>query len=190
LILFLLGHQELTPEEAAAFWQLGLLDAEGVKQIAMTWLENGAASYQVAALAAEPDPNYFPCSKLFIQSLSDMGVAELPSEACAVKIAMIYFLQKIVDRSVDPFEGMNEIIRHLYYDGYKLFDKRDPRIEKPPKSDNSEYAGQGLGIELLYGLYCSTDDYDNITALQEKVIAEEIIENAEYALNRYYQLNV
>jgi len=187
---FLLSSYSLSPKEAAAFWRLRLLDSVGAKAVAMNWLEGGASSLNVAALAGELDENFFYVSDLFEKVLADMGVAKRLSARDAVIISMRFLLHLIAEQKIGPFEGMREIINHFDHSDYKIFDEWDPRIKNPPRSKSNRYAGQDVGIEYLLGIYYSQDDYENITSTDIDKIKSGIVEESKEVLKRYDALSL
>ncbi len=186
----LLPTHDLDPQVAAAFWKLKLLSTHAIKEIAMHWLEGGAESLEVAALAGDRDGNFFECSKLFERCLSEMGARNSVSEKNSIIIAMRFLLGQIKEEKIDPFIGVGFIISEFNHEKYKLFQERDPRILKPASCNSGRYAGQDVGIEYLLGMYYSQDDYENITQQNIREIKKALVEESGIVLTRYNLLKL
>ncbi|HYD88530.1 MAG TPA: hypothetical protein VEA80_13725 [Vitreimonas sp.] len=168
----------LTPAQAAAFWRLGLLNGDDISRLAMTWLEAGSASVNVAVLASEPRTTLWEHGALFEAALAELGAEPMMGKQQAAWHTIRSLLGAIVVGDLDPLDGAHDII-DLQRAGFGLF---------PPRNlagDGRPYAGEELGIERLLGLYYELDDID----LPEKRAVEakrELREEAGRVLEQYY----
>lgn len=155
----------LSPEQAAAFWQLNALDGEDVSRLTMQWLEEGAESPTVAGLAGQPNLTLSDCREAFEKSLRELGAGLLLSEREAAWRYIQTLLIAVRERASAPLDAAHDIVG-LQRDGIDLF---------PPQNltpDGKGYAGEELGIEMILGLYWALEDVDHSDAVVAEMTAE------------------
>jgi len=133
-------------QQLAAF-VLKILRHEEIPNIAVQALVEGFDSNSLRILASytSVDYNFFEIQDLLKKIMLELNI-QLPTKTEASKILISFYIDEIIEKKIDPFVGVENIIKDIYY-----------------KSDmiNEKYVGDCLGIEKLYGLY---DDYNEFTS--------------------------
>lgn len=169
---------DLTPQEAFAFWRLSLLTVDDVTALAMRWLEANLYTPQIAFISGQHNLTLSDLGKDFEVSLKTLTKTANLSKKVAVKFVVEYYLRKISRGIIDPFEGARGIINDIYIGNCEaLFPK-------------SNYAASELGIEKLYGLYYTLDDFSSVNRELKKEVGKEIRLEAKKVLIRYQELEV
>lgn len=135
-----------------ALYKLELIGSENIPQLAITALDQGydSSSLRILAGLIPNIDNSWEINDYFKKSLIELGIEELSSgQSCLVLIR--YYLQQIIDGTITPFDGLEKIIKKIYYNSefqsYKM------------EVVNKEYKHNYLGIEVFYGLYYQYDDH-------------------------------
>ena len=157
----------LTPHQAAAFWQLKLLNADDVEKLAMSWLEAGFEAPELAIIAGTQSPTLREIGEDFVAALSALTGRDQLSNNEAGRIALAFYLEEMISGRMNAFDASREILK-LQHLEIKLFKK-------------TEYAGSELGIEMLLGTYYSIDDID---CPSQETIEKELISEAKKVLVR------
>jgi hypothetical protein len=134
----------LTPHQASSFYALELLSSSRLPELATSWLADGLDSPALRVLAGERDAPMSDLAPLFESALEELGVP-FPERYEATLQVLRFWLERIVDESIDPMAGMQRIDRDLGDAARELFPDR-------------VYLGEGLGIERLYTWYRELED--------------------------------
>jgi hypothetical protein len=151
----------MTVDQSIAAYVLGRVLRSDLPQIATQMLEEGYDAPDLAVLAGTT-PQERPLAEfeeLWHRGLRHLG-KPLPSEAGAGRILRNYYASLVSSGSMPPRNGAAEIIRLAG----QLSDVLPDR----------EYAGDGLGVAKLLGLYYSHDDVPYGDDKSHREIDEEL----------------
>lgn len=113
------------------FWQqvsaynLGLLNATDLPDVAMSGIEEGLDSESLRILAGkQPGNNPFELSHYYTAALKELGMDE-PDRRSAMFNVIGFYAQQIASRQVDPYPGfalIGDLFRKtaFYYDAFDL----------------------------------------------------------------------
>lgn len=166
---------DLTPTEAAAFWRLNLLNSDDLSRLSMRWIELGLQSDNVGALAAERVLTVREHGPWFEKALGELGADAPASDEAAAWIVIRALLRAIVDGAVAPLAGASDVIHGIPY-GTALFPLRNLA------GDGKAFVGEELGIEKLWGLYYSHDEW----GVDQDELARDIRLEAKRVLDEFY----
>ncbi len=195
-----------TPAELAAFFVLDQYTIGDIQAATKSLLENGYDGEYIASVIFDLPSQFNSTEACFEQALLETGLPRLPNIEESIWLAVRYFLSKIVH---DPEQAMDYLcnIINLERDWGKteLFQRPDcdayfAKMKEKFEHAGSKYVAQEWGIEKLYGLYYSLDDYhynsdkeklsyedwiEKIKSLQK----EKVIEEAKIVLDRFYTVS-
>lgn len=143
----------LSPEQAAAFWRLGVLTGDDISRLAMQWLEEGVDSLAVAALAGESNATMRDHGEAFERCLRELGVHATLSEREAAWLYIRTLLIAVRVGAAAPLDATHDILE-MNSRGIGIFPVRNLA------PDGKAYAGEELGVEGMLGLYWVFDDSD------------------------------
>jgi hypothetical protein len=138
-------------KEHLANYVLGRYGYSDLIQVAIAGLLDGYESTHLAILAGENEKsfNVHDLNRYFELALNELNI-KLPSSQQAAKTMVAYWITQIFNGDVFPIEGIRHIIYDVYHSG--RLDLKD-----------SQYAGDALDIECLYGLYYAYDDLNEFS---------------------------
>jgi hypothetical protein len=143
----------LSPEQAAAFWRLEMLTGDDISRLAMQWLEEGADSLAVAALAGETGATVRDHGEAFERCLRELGAAAPLSEREAAWRYIQTLLIAVREGAAAPIDATHDVLT-MDRKGIAIFPARNLAW------GGTQYAGEELGIESMLGLYWTLDDAD------------------------------
>ncbi len=157
--------RDANPAEFSAFYELGQFITGDVEAVAKMFLKQGYDGEHIAAIAFDighPDMDDEEC---FGRALLDTGLPRLPSKKESLWLAVRYYLNKIIEFPDTAIQTLSKIINlDNGFRAVELFNRPDcdecfAEQKKKYKYAASEFAGQAWGIEKLYGIYYSSDDW-------------------------------
>lgn len=162
--------------------EFGLGQIESFPDLAAQALDDGFDSPSLCTLAGL---SLVPTDNEEIRSYLRLALQELriewPSKEKSALILLHYFIDQIIDGSIEPHEGIHTIIWNIYHQMDWC------------ESDN-HYAGDSIHIERLYGLCDTYDDLSEATVRWDKhktndelkmLIQQEIRAEAEVYKDKY-----
>lgn len=158
-------------EFIAGLWNYVLenLRTDELPNIALKALEEGYDTPSLRILAGLGN-DVWEIKEYLKLTLKEMNI-ELPNKSYAGLMLIKYYIQQIVDRNIDPIEGVEKII-------YDVLRKTDFYLGKDKK-----YAYDYIGFQHLYGLYYDYDDMTNpLVAVSDRYRKKRIIEITEEIL--------
>jgi hypothetical protein len=142
----------LSPDQAAAFWRLGMLTGDDISRLAMQWLEEGRESAGLAGLAGQSDLTLRDDGASFERCLRELGTGRPLSEREAAWRYIQTLLIAAREGAIAPLDATHDILE-IDRKGIGIFPPRNLAEGKP-------YAGEELGVEQMLGLYWVFDDVD------------------------------
>jgi hypothetical protein len=135
----------MTLDQNLAAFALGRVLTSDLPRVAEHALQDGHDSVDLAVLAGSGSGERSPSE---LQELFQRGLQQLskvvPSRASAGRVLSQYYADLVTSGSLAPREGAAEIVRLA--------------TELSDVLPSREYAGDGLGVAALLGLYHSHDD--------------------------------
>lgn len=158
-------------EFIAGLWNyvLGNLRTDELPDIALKALQEGydTPSLRILAGLGSDILEIKEYLKLTLKEM-DIELPKLPNKANAWLMLIRYYIQQIIDRNVDPIEGVGKIIHDVLM-------KTDFC-----KGKDKKYAYDYIGFDKLYGLYYDYDDMTNtLVAVSNKFRKKRIIKIRE-----------
>ena len=155
-----------SPLEFAAFFELGQFITRDIEAVSTALLTQGYDGENIANLAFGIDTTGFETVKSFQMALKEAGISRIPNRKESLWIAIRFFLKETVDNADDAIVCVRKLI-DLYnvYGDVTLFDRPDcdTYFEEKRKAEHysaNKFAAQEWGIEKLYGIYYSSDDWN------------------------------
>lgn len=150
----------MTFEQYLVQWALGRLRTDQLPAVALQALEEGREAPSFAALAGAPS-NASSCELLdaWRLGLLELGV-EVPSRAAAGRALRDDLASQVASGALHPREGAEAIVA-LALDLHDVL-------------PNERYAGDGLGVAKLVGLFDDHDDVPDHDAAAHQEIDDEI----------------
>ena len=157
-------------EHAVALDVLGLIQADDLSGLAVSWLQEGVDSPSLAVLAggsSRSDPREL--HHLLHEASRELGF-DVPSPQAAAEIAKRFFAQEVVAGAMPPADGAYRIIYDVYY----------PHVNDTGGLDS--LLGEDFGIARLAGAYYGLDEVEGdasaITFLEKSIrdACQEIVD--------------
>jgi hypothetical protein len=174
-----------------ALYKLDLISSENMPDLATSALEQGYDSPSLRILAGliPSLDSSWEINTYLEKALIELNISELSSSmACLILIR--YYLQQIIDGDISPFEGLEKVIKNIYYNSQFQTHKLELA--------NENYRHNYLGIEIFYGLYYQYDDYlieysgnyNKSFKKHESKLINNIIEEANKYIANYQNIKI
>jgi len=99
-----LGLNNISLQDAAAFWEMQLLPNDCLPAIATHALAEGYDSPSLRRLAGETETLASTLGPLFTKALTELGVATPDTPSAQMAVAK-HYARRILDDSIPPYEG-------------------------------------------------------------------------------------
>ncbi|MCF6293747.1 MAG: hypothetical protein L3J04_10170, partial [Robiginitomaculum sp.] len=150
---------------------------------------------EVACLAIAPTPSIIQAKDEILKSFSEVGLNTNMPKKRALWLLIRFYLKLILLKERDPIWCASELVDiDISFGEITLFDRPDCDLyfagqrKKYPNYTSSKFVGQEIGIEILYGLHDSLDDYPVLTQKDENHVRDMIITEAKNVLDRFYSV--
>lgn len=186
-------YKNASEEEIAALYSLNLLVSDDIEDITLKWMLEGKGSNEIAFLASKTHTSLNGIRTEFEKAFDEVEV-EIPCEEIALKKILKFHLQQILLCPDQYMVHLYELIDldRLYANKITLFERPDcdayfeERNLKYPNAKSAKFAGQEFGIEKLYGLYYSHDDFDKWTKRLEAKRKSKVLVETKIILDKFY----
>lgn len=106
--------KKLSTTEAYAFYVLQLLSGQELIDLAVKWMLDDQYTESLCLLAGENEPDPWTVNQLFESTMSELGIPK-PDLQKATDIALVFYLNQIVNGTGDPVKIGNLIYRDIYH---------------------------------------------------------------------------
>ena len=191
--------------EIAAFHVLGDMNPGDQEAIATYWLEQGFEGENIVCIAFPDISDRSKLSVDFDKALVEAGVSRQLSLKEGAWIAIRYYLGKIIESPDFAIDALRTFIGfYNKWGDIELFERPDCDVHFEERKKKYAYAGkkfaaQEWGIEKLYGIYYSSDDwsygwdgsslpYDEWLESRKEDQKQGAVSEAKRVLEKFYRL--
>jgi len=204
----MLPKSDFKPAEAAAFWQLNLMQVAEFEALAEKWLGEGLGESELAIAAFGLPEVRLDAEPMVEKVLAELGVSTFSKKQLAW-IAIHAAHARLLDKRWPTYEGAKVIVQIAYdFEETPLFDGQDPHMkhvrESRPynKRPNKMFAGEQCRVNGIYWAYYSKDDYnfeyqtsqdginyDTFVKQRDENVKIDILTEAKSSWENYFSLS-